>query len=293
MKLSHARMSRLLSPLASLAALGLFSLGCSSFSLKAKSGSFLPRMKSQVGATSNTRYYSHAQIRNFEAGQLVREKQEIVDFNVVNTTTALHPAEEAHTMKVKTVRKDGTAPLHELAFPELNEEIEMKVNSRAKILKAGDFAPDSLFFIPVLPLPEKPVEVGDTWTLTHYWVTESSGIPLVLDLIGILKEARPCLKGDTCLDIEINGKVLVASESRRSDSFFDGTVWGRMIFAMNRGDVVWSETRGAEDIRIGSDRMVVASCLISQIQNEKTVIRKNDGFSCKPSREPVTETPAL
>ena len=145
--------------------------------------------------------------------------------------------------------------------------------------------------MPFLPLPEKPVTVGDTWPLQHVWISRPSMIPLQLDLIAILKDVYPCLKADTCLDIEISGKVLVGANPSQADTQFDGSLWGRMVFSMAKGDVIWSETKSSEEMRIGKERMSVSSCMTSLRQQIAPKKPRAIKLKCDPSISPVNEIP--
>jgi hypothetical protein len=108
-----------------------------------------------------------------------------------------------------------------------------------------------------------------------------------LDLVAILKGAKPCYTGQTCLDLEISGKVLVAADPQRPDVRFDGRIWGRLLFNLERGDVVWSETRSQEEMVVGKERMEITSCLHSRLQGPNSKPNKLDGFKCEPSAQAV------
>ncbi|MGE0764521.1 MAG: hypothetical protein AB7N80_14695, partial [Bdellovibrionales bacterium] len=59
-------------------------LGCSTTApLKpAKAGPIRLELKGQQGQVDTTRYYSHSRIQNYEEDQMVRARDEIVDFKV-------------------------------------------------------------------------------------------------------------------------------------------------------------------------------------------------------------------
>lgn len=264
----------------------VFVFGCATGGIKGDGPAYTLEMKGRVGETQLTRYYSAAHIKNFESGQITKDRQEVVDFTVRTKTTQVDPGSKSFVVRSRTIRKDGNSSLHELAFPELNEEIEFVISKQARILSAGDYPPDSLFFVPFMPMPKGPVQVGETWTLQHSWNSSPSGIPLSLDLIAIFKGVRPCMKAQTCADLEISGKVLVDAATKENVKF-DGNVWGRILFSIENGDVIWSETRSSEDMVLGAESMKVLSCLRSEIVDRDLKPAKNDGFQCEPSLEPV------
>jgi hypothetical protein len=261
-------------------------IGCATTATKSTGQAYTLEMKGRKGETEFMRYYSAANIKNYESGQITKDKVEIVDFTVRSKTVDVDPGSKHFVVRSTTVRKDGTSSLHELAFPELNEEIEFVIGKDARILSAGDYPPDSLFFVPYLPMPKDEVRVGDTWTLQHSWNSTPSGIPLSLDLVAIFKGVQPCFKTQTCADLEISGKVFVDAPTQNNVRF-DGNVWGRLLFNIDTGDVVWSETRSSEDMLMGGDKIKVLSCLRSQLYSENVKPKKGDGFQCQPSAEPV------
>lgn len=247
-------------------------------------------MKGKPGTTSLTRYYSNSRVRTYADNQLLRDRTEAVDFDVRTTFQAYDPATQILKFKVRTVRKDGTVRLNELAFPEKNKEIDYVVRGNGTVLKAGDYPPQSLFFVPALPIPKEEVKVGDTWTMEHIWHSAADGIPLKLDIVGILKDVVPCDGGKPCADIEISGHVKLVAIPTVEGARFDSKVWGRVLYALDRGEIMWSEMRSAEDMITKGEQVKVVSCMISEVQvNNKSASK----FECEPNEQPVTKTPTL
>src|SRR6185312_536216 len=112
------------------------------------------------GAVSETRYYSNSRILSYEEQQLVRDRYEGVDFTVDTHVQDYSPQDGVLKFDVKTVRKDGTASLHDLAFPELDEQMDYVIRSNGDVLQAGLYPPQSLFYVPSMPIPDHPVAVG-------------------------------------------------------------------------------------------------------------------------------------
>jgi hypothetical protein len=247
-------------------------------------------LKGRDGETGETRYFSNAHILTYQDGQLLRDRLESVDFTVRTDVTKYDTDQKTIAYSTRTVRKDGTVPLHDLAFPEINEQIDYVVRTDGQVLKAGQFGARSLFFVPSMPIPDQPVEVGDTWTMEHTWFSAKEGIPLKLDVVGILKDIVSCEGGRTCADLEISGHVNLVAAPTAQGAHFESRLWGRMLFSIDRGDVIWSEMRSHEEMGVQSDRMVVSSCMISET---KLGAKFKTDFACDPEVRPVNQVPKL
>jgi len=245
--------------------ISLFQLQCTTLGLsRSKPQSVRIELKGKPGTSSETRYYSHANVKSYSDQQLLRDKQEIVDFTVLTTIQEYDAQEKLIKFKVKTIAKDGIVNLHDLAFPEKNEEIDYIVRGSGEVLKAGNHAPQSLFFVPALPVPKDEVEVGDTWTMEHTWYSSRDNIPLKLEVVGILKALVPCDGGKTCADIEISGGVKLVSMPTIEGGRFDSRIRGRMLFSPDRGEVIWSEMRSEEEMIVQGEKFSVVSCMASE-----------------------------
>ena len=240
------------------------------------------------GELTETRYYSNAHIQSYEDGQLLRDRFEGVDFTVASKVTETLPTSHILKFDVQTTSKDGTVELHDLAFPELGEKIDYVIRGNGEVLRAGSYAPESLFYVPALPIPKAPVEIGDTWTMEHTWVSSRDGIPLTLQVVGILKNIVTCEKSGVCADLEINGHVKLGAQPANASARFDSRIWGRVLFSLQRGDVIWSDMRSSEEMGIKNDKMAVRSCMVSEM---KLGGDAKIQFACDPNDEHVTPTP--
>jgi hypothetical protein len=271
----------------------LLMIGCASLKGK-KSRASLPDQveilfKGRAGTGSETVYHSNARTRIYSDGQLTRDHQEIVDFEVASRVTEAD--DKTITTIVKTTRKDGTVDLHELAFPELGEELDFIQRPTGEVLKAGKYSSNSIFFVPSLPIAGHPVAIGDTWPLEHTWISGHDHIPLKLDVIGILKDIVPCEAGGVCADIEVSGSVHLVMLPTTVGSKFDSRVWGRVLFSLQRGDVIWSEMRSHEEMAVGGERNDVLSCMVSAMKGVAGL--PSTTLACDPKEQAVTAVPAL
>lgn len=272
----------------------LFVVGCATQQQQASRAgvpkSVTIELKGKPGNVTETRYFSNARILTYEDGQLVRDRTEGVDFLVTTRVRSLDPKAKLLSLSMKTLQKDGASDLHDLAFPELNEEIDYIFRLNAEVVKAGGYPKESIFFVPSLPMPKSAVEIGDTWTMDHTWLSSRDAIPLRLEVVAILKDIVRCEKSDVCVDIEINGHVGLGLKPTVEGSIFESKVWGRVLFSLDRGDVLWSEMRSDEKMGVKANRVSVRSCMVSEVKGSGPY-RSN--FNCDPSANEVGKTPVF
>lgn len=262
---------------------------CASAPHKTQPESIRIELRGQAGASTETRYHSHANVKTYSESQILRDKQEVVDFTTITKIRSFDPATKLLSYTVRTTEKDGTVSLHDLAFPEKNEEIDFIAKTNGIVIKAGSYSPQSLFFVPAMPVPGEEVRVGDTWTMEHTWFSAADNIPLKLDIVGILKAIVPCA-GTICADIEVSGSVKLVRSATTANARFDSRVWGRILYSPSRGDIVWSEMRSQEEMNVGADQMSVLSCMVSET---KISGRYRTNLNCAPEAVAVKSVPVL
>jgi hypothetical protein len=247
-------------------------------------------LKGKAGTESDTRYSSSSHVLTYTDGQLIRDRNETVDFVVRNKVQRYEPQLGVVQFQSKTISKDGPGSLHDLAFPEMGEVIDYAVKSSGEVLMAGPLPPSSLFFVPSVPIPKEPVQVGDVWVLEHVWRSSRDGVPLRLEVAAILKDIVKCDGGGRCADLEISGHVRLVLPPDSKDARFISKLWGRMLFSLERGDVIWSQTRSFEDISHSKGRVTVNSCMTSEM---KIGGGYRTPHGCEPGDVPVLEVPKL
>ena len=249
------------------------------------------RLKGKGGDQTTTRFYSHSRTKNYHQAQIVKKKDEIVEFSLLETIKNHNEKSDRITVLSTAKDKDGIVSLHDLAFPEVNEVIEYIYTSTGKVLKAGDYPKWSIFYVPPLPLPSGSVSVGDTWEMTEEWRSMNNGIPLQVSLVGILKNVYQCGQ-DRCADIELSGDVAIANAPAVEINFIS-EMHGRLLFNLDKGINVWSLIQGQEDLRVNQDQTVVISCLASNLLGpEEIKLPTSDTITkCDPTGNPVTEIP--
>lgn len=239
--------------------------------VKMKEPVFL-RLKAEPKSTETVEYYHVSASRAFEEKELRHEKTETLSFTALAETTKtekLPPPDaastegaaplERFTQSITVTKKDGTVGLHDFAMPEVGERLEVVTDSRGKILKAGDWPTNSIFYVSPISLPEEAVSVGDTWTMQASWLSLEDMVPYELDMVSILKGFVKC-GNDTCADIEVNGNVGMQGALRQALVF--RSEWrGRLLFALGAGTVAWSRVNSEELFAYDRVRRMVGSCL--------------------------------
>ena len=215
------------------------------------------RMKAEAKSVETVEYYHVSASRAFEGKELRHEKTDTLTFTAQAETTKAENNRFSQTVTV--LKKEGTIGLHDFAMPELGERLDLVSDSRGKILKAGDWPTNSIFFVSPVSLPENPVEVGDTWTMQSSWLSLQDMVPYELDMVSILKGFVTCGE-DTCADIEVNGNVTMQGALQKTLVF--RSEWrGRLLFAVNAGTVTWSRVNSDELFAYDKVYRTVGSCL--------------------------------
>ncbi|MCB0392176.1 MAG: hypothetical protein KDD58_12870 [Bdellovibrionales bacterium] len=275
-------------------------ISCSHFSKKPEPavvvkepGKIELKLKSIEGRIDLTDYYSHSKIKTFEQNQLVREKDEIVEFKVKSESVKPDNNNNFIRTIVTTLEKDGLVDLHDLAFPEVKERIEFVFRQNADVLYAGSYPQSSVFYVPPLSLPDEKVEIGDTWEMQKSWVSMKNNIPLKLNLVTILKNIYECGKNEKCADLEVSGDIGIITTMNESTKF-NSQISGRIIFLIDKGTILWSVVNSDESFTIGPTRLEVKSCLNSILREPiEDVWAKSIEAECDPMSDNEFKIPRL
>ena len=238
-----------------------------------------------------TRFFSSTQTKTFEKDQLVHEKDEVVDFTVDVTILGKDPTYGGVKQKVVVIDKDGPVDLHEMAFPEVGEELEIIFSKNAKVIRAGAYPRDSIFYVSPVSLPERPVKVGDTWEMAEEWSSQPNGVPLRIELVTIFKSVYQGPKGPLAY-LEISGTTKFPSSM--PGVRFDSDVRGHLLFAINEGTLVWGYIRNAEKLVTADNQILVESCLVSGLMSPKTEVWSELAHpKCTPHDQPPELPPGV
>lgn len=230
----------------------------------------------------DTIYFSDSKTQIIKNGELADSQDETVIFKVRTETTKIDEKNKSVFQKQTTLTKQGGSKLNEMGFPELKQSISFVYSPSGEVLKAGDFPKTSLFYIPAVPLPDRPVAVGDTWETTYKWIGLSNNIPLEANILTIFKGLEKCDDGN-CALLEVSGEVkIMGFASDKSD--FRSEIKGKILYALEQGEVWQSHVQTAEVLISGKNRVQVFSCVIGEKQKEKEGIK--DTPICDPGLSP-------
>lgn len=240
------------------------------------------QLAGQAGYTEKHVYHVSSVTKRFDQGQILREREEIVDFETKYTVENVK-AGVIH-VNFTTTKKDGVIDLHDLVMPRINEKLALQMTAVGKILKAGDYAKTSAFYLSPVALPEDEVKIGDTWFLEEKWINEKSSMPMKIELVSILKQIYE-VNGKQFAEIETSGEVLVPKEVF-SGVDFESKIVGRIIIALETGAVAWSEIRNNEKLIYPESTLEVLSCMEAKLIEPKAY---QWPWATQPSCDPRTE----
>ncbi len=226
------------------------------------------KLAAVVGRKEVSEHYSKSFIKSYSEDQISRERQESVEFDTESDTIKMDNEKGfIHTL-VKTTRKEGSGELHDMAFPELNERLEMVFDKNAQVVFVSGFPESSVFYVPPISLPEQKVKIGDTWEMQKSWVSLKNSIPLTINMITILKNVFSCDKDDLCADLEVSGDVGIIA-TLNANANYQSELKGRILYSLKRGTVVWSLVKSEESMSVDSEKVSVKSCMISFLKEPK------------------------
>ncbi len=217
------------------------------------------RLSDRTGRVEVFKYASRSVSESFDRGRLRDREESSAEFEV-RTEIRGRPGGVVEQL-AQTTRKTGNIDLRSLAFPEEGEKLDLRLTRQGRVLRAGTYLPDSVFFVPPISLPDGPVSAGDTWELVAQWRSFEDGTPFQLEIVSILKGFVAC-GDDQCADIELSGEVKIPFEMRRAVGF-DSEWRGRALFAREAGSLVWSRIDSLETLRAEGVERRVHSCLES------------------------------
>jgi hypothetical protein len=212
---------------------------------------------------------------------LLHQKIETVEFEVASEISKIDKKNSTITVDTKTISKDGTLSLHDMAYPELNETINFIFDSKGRVIHAGKNSPDTIFFVSPLPLPDKKVNVGDTWNYEAEWIAQENEMPMKMQLVLILKKALKCFGDENCAEVEWSGKVFPSGIKIPIESHISGY----MLYRPKTGSQIWSWSRNEEMLNIQGANMKVSTCVHSILKSETSKINPfaNKIPACDPS----------
>ncbi|MCM2282208.1 MAG: hypothetical protein NDI61_10215, partial [Bdellovibrionaceae bacterium] len=242
----------------------------------------------QLGAggsrTETLKHVSRTVSKSYERGRLRDQQENSVEFE---TQSDIHPRSDGVVeQSVRTLEKKGNIDLRLLAFPEPGETLDLRLTKDGRVLRAGRYSKESVFFVPPISLPSEPVRVGDTWVLVAEWTGFEENTPFQLEMVSVLKGFVACGQ-DQCADVELSGEVKLPFEIRQLVGF-DSEWRGRLLFSRQSGSLVWSRLDSVETMRAEGVFRRVHSCLESVlVAPEASRASSIAGPTCEGGRMPA------
>lgn len=249
-------------------------------------------LKLDPGYRDVSNYVSRTITKTYSNGQITRKIAEGLDFSVETKVMKVDPLNKLSTLELTTLKKDGKADLSDFAMPELGEKLNLVLSSTGQVIKAGDFPPGTIYYIPPVSLPADEVKVGDTWPLRADWVSLRNGVPMRMELVSILKTLRDCGSAGPCAEIELSGGVAIldgksskisSGSSSENDLRvrFRSEMKGRLIISITNGSVLYSIVRSDETLSGEKESVETSSCMLSYIaEPDSGKIMRGSSVNC-------------
>ncbi len=218
-----------------------------------------------------TNYYSRSTTHAYSDNELVKTLTDIANFTVKTKTVAVDNQNQTATYDLTTIKKTGLVDLSDFAMPDLGETLELMLTNQGKVLRAGNYPPGTLFFVPPVSLPNKPVKVGDSWPMTSEWVSLKSGLPLKMKTLSTLRAIRKCGTTGRCAEIDLTGTVQLEPTRSENDGSanklpkFVSSMNGSLLFSLTRGTVLYSYLVSSESLSGKNTRIIIRSCMVSSV----------------------------
>lgn len=200
----------------------------------------------------------------FEDDQIAQEKLSRVDF-ILSVEKSGAPGQDILNWQLQTISKDGMMNLHDFAYPELEETLKLVIKNNGEVIIADEKPKDSVFYVPIISLPDGPIQVGETWTLKTQWIA-ASGLPLELEMVSTLENFYSCLEFpvDTCALIDVSGRVSIVGMDDKQIKF-QSQSRGKILFNVEKG-LIERVKMFSRDKVVGIDKVVeTVSCNTLQI----------------------------
>lgn len=267
---------------------GLFILaGCAGPSHKSdiqskvkSSEKYVLALKGVPQRKEKTSWYTEIHTSRTDSQQIERTEIEKMRFVTQVKTLAVNDQEALLYQQQTTLSKSADMNLHEMAFAELNEKLNVTLKPNGEVVKAGNYPQNSIFYVPSISLPSFPVSTNEPWELKKSWVDPKIQLEFKIHLISHLNQVLSCGTG-RCFDIKLEGDIEIPGLKGKAE--VSGKVWGRFILSEELGLIVWSDVHNGEKISISGENVAVETCLESVLLEPKLHILKNKKEShCQP-----------
>lgn len=210
-------------------------------------------------------YYQQHQ-KGFKKDQIAHETDQTTTFTIQNEILDYIPDKQVLRIRQSTLSKDGPAELTALSFPDVGTSIDFTFDRRGQVLEAGAYPTKSIFFVAPMPLPDRILSPGETWSYKATWADGAQGMEYLINLIGVLERVYECYKSEYCYRIRYEGKVELPATVSLNVAF-ESHIKANFLVRPKNFSVLSSEVRSSETYRNGEQKMESQSCLVSSVTN--------------------------
>jgi hypothetical protein len=251
------------------------------------------QIRPSPGFEDVTDYKSRTVTKTFVNGEITRKISEAVDFTVNTKVTSVSADGSSATYKLSTLKKDGKSDLSDFAMPEVGESFDLILSKMGEVVKAGEFPPGTIYYVPPVSLPKYEVKIGDSWPFVAEWISLKSGVALKMELVSILKNLRDCGLAGACAEVEVSGDVSIVGAKVNNISptsmddkdlkiRFRSEISGRLLLSVARGQVLYSILRSDENLSGEKESVQVSSCMLTYVTEPNSVM-KGSVDNCNPT----------
>lgn len=214
---------------------------------------------------------------------LIEDKIELSHFDL--NRQALTVSNKGHVQFRYWVNElKGDVDLASMGLPPLGQVLVEIVDKKARVQAVQNFPMDTVFYLPKIVLPEKAIQVGDTWSFSGQWKSLKTGWPFSLDL-QLKLEAWFLCGGLECLYITYNGKMgLPEKGPLEGKAKLKSKVRGAFIYAPVGHQFIWAESTSQENFQTAEKYVEVESCTVSYQSSpdkEASFFKKKLKASCE------------
>lgn len=228
-------------------------------------GPLVLELKAAPGRKEIAAQCSEATTSFSEKGALRRKRIESVDFKSLTKNKGIVEENglKGISQELKVIEKKGNVNLRDLAYPEEGETLDFILTPQGQVLKAGDYPKNSLYYVPSIPLPEHPVDIGNRWDKVSKWRSLNNDIELTATLHSELMGFKPC-GNHNCAVVKVFGQIEMPKAITKTNKF-SHLVEGQYLFEPESGILVWAEFTSREKLIQGSETLDVVSSLRSSL----------------------------
>lgn len=256
--------------------MSLFVIACGHIKKIESSEPMSLQLKSEVGRQEIFKVKSYYKTTFYEKGQKLRERDQEVVFQYETKTLSI--SDGIIEQNTTVTQKEGFIPLHEMAYPELKEELKVQYKRNGEVVQVGEYPKESLWYLSYLPLPQQAKKIGESWTYEHSWISEEK-LPLKIQLKLTLVRLYQ-VKGQQVAEIELSGETqLGALKGIKKQGLLnlESHIKGGFLFSLTRGSLLWSYVSSEESMGHGVENHVkVRSCSLTVQKSPVSLLNETE-----------------